>query len=291
MSSATPSIPLFGDAYLADTRHLSLEEHGAYLQLLMIAWRIEGCCLPDDDARLARMLGVTAAKWRKLKPSVMAFWTLQDGAWKQARLTKEREFVEQKRAKNKAAAETRWSVQGAENIDGEECERISERNAPPPPPKKEGSVANATVGEADDPVKVLFDTGVQLLTAAGQTEKQARSLIGKWRKGRSDGDVLTALIDCRARAISEPVEWLQKRFGGVKHVSASGYEYRGSDADILREAERRGDMATYWAVKGQSESTGPPKRTAEPPADPKVASILGQATSSLRLPREQRARA
>jgi uncharacterized protein YdaU (DUF1376 family) len=137
MSGATPSIPLFGDAYLADTRHLSLEEHGAYLQLIMIAWRIEGCCLPDDDARLARMLGCTAAKWKKLKPAVMAFWSLENGSWKQARLTKERKFVEEKRAKNKSAAETRWNGQPLEIKQANGCERISERNAPPPPPMKE----------------------------------------------------------------------------------------------------------------------------------------------------------
>lgn len=284
MSSAAPAIPLFGDAYLADTRHLSLEEHGAYLQLIMIAWRIDGCCLPDDDARLARMLGVTPSRWRKLKPVVMAFWTLENGVWKQARLSKERQFVEEKRAKNKASADARWKGQASENIEGEECERISERNAPPPPPKKEGSVADATVGEADDPVKALFDAGVQILTSAGQTEKQARSLIGKWRKGRSDGDVLTALVDCRARAVSNPVEWLQKRFGGVRHVSASGYEYRGSDRDIMREAERRADWTTFHAVKAQiAEAPPPSKRRPDPPADPNVARLIGQASQGLRV--------
>jgi uncharacterized protein YdaU (DUF1376 family) len=108
VSSAVPAIPFFGDAYLADTRHLSLEEHGAYLQLIMIAWRIEGCCLPDDDARLARMLGTTAAKWRKLKPTVMAFWTLENGAWKQARLTKERNYVESRRQAQRDKAASKW---------------------------------------------------------------------------------------------------------------------------------------------------------------------------------------
>lgn len=81
MSSNAPSMPLFGDAYLADTRHLSLEEHGAYLQLMMIAWRSSDCALPDDDTRLARMLGITAGRWAKLKGTVMAFWTLTDKGW------------------------------------------------------------------------------------------------------------------------------------------------------------------------------------------------------------------
>jgi uncharacterized protein YdaU (DUF1376 family) len=143
MSSAAPAIPLFGDAYLADTHHLTLEEHGAYLKLLMIAWRMDDCALPDDDARLALMLGCTAAKWAKLKPAVMAFWQLSDKGWQQGRLSKERKFVEEKRAKNSSAATARWNSQVTENKQTEECERISkrisERNAPPPPPidKKE----------------------------------------------------------------------------------------------------------------------------------------------------------
>lgn len=134
MSSNAPSMPLFGDAYLADTRHLSLEEHGAYLQLMMIAWRSSDCALPDDDARIARMLGITAGRWAKLKPTVMAFWSLGENGWIQKRLTKERAFVDEKRAKNKSAAESRWNGQVVENKQSDECERISERNAPPPPP-------------------------------------------------------------------------------------------------------------------------------------------------------------
>jgi hypothetical protein len=123
-----------------------------------------------------------------------------------------------------------------------------------PPPKDNikppASEANASGGGAADPVKALFDVGVALLVETGSTEKQARSLIGKWRKGRKDGEVLTALLDCRNRAISNPIEWLEKRFVGGRYVSASGYEYRGDIEAVIREAERRNDMATYWKAKG-----------------------------------------
>lgn len=136
MSTSAPSIPLFGDAYLADTRHLSLEEHGAYLQLMMIAWRSADCALPDDDVRLARMLGISAGRWAKIKGAVMAFWTLGETGWTQKRLSKERAFVEEKRTKNKSAANSRWNNQPIENKQRDECERISKRNAPPPPPNR-----------------------------------------------------------------------------------------------------------------------------------------------------------
>lgn len=99
------AIPYFGDAYMADTRHLTLEEHGAYHLLLLIAWRSPNCAIPNDDKRIAQMLGITPKKWAAIKPTVLAFWTLTEHGWEQKRLTKERRWVDEKSRKNRAAAE------------------------------------------------------------------------------------------------------------------------------------------------------------------------------------------
>lgn len=134
---SAPAMPLFGDAYMADTRHLSLEEHGAYLSLLMIAWRCKGCALPNDDARIARMLGVTAKKWSRLKPVVMAFWTLTDAGWEQKRLLKERRFVAEKSEQNRAAISARWEAKRLKNNEVDDTNVIPDpygNDTPPPPP-------------------------------------------------------------------------------------------------------------------------------------------------------------
>lgn len=91
--SAFPSLPLFTDAFLADTGHLNAQETGAYLLLLMVAWRAPDCRLPDDDARLCRWARVDPRTWGRIKPKVMEFWRLADGHWTQKRLTKERDHV------------------------------------------------------------------------------------------------------------------------------------------------------------------------------------------------------
>lgn len=170
---STPAIPLFGDAYLSDTHHLSLEEHGAYLKLLMIAWRTADCSLPDDDKRLAMMLGVSTKRWGQLKPVVMEFWRLSDGQWTQKRLTKERLYVQHKRAKNAEAANERWNGQTIENkgtapserISGRKSERISQEacinDAPPPPPliPTDKSVGRAKHLIPDDWQPVEFGAG------------------------------------------------------------------------------------------------------------------------------------
>jgi uncharacterized protein YdaU (DUF1376 family) len=53
---------------MADTTHLTLEEHGAYLLLLMAMWRRAGA-IAEADA--ARVLGLHARAWLRLKPRLM----------------------------------------------------------------------------------------------------------------------------------------------------------------------------------------------------------------------------
>jgi uncharacterized protein YdaU (DUF1376 family) len=106
-----PALTLWTDAYLSDTRHLSTVEHGAYLLLLMEAWRRPHCDLPDDDQILSRLAGLAPKEWAKVKPVIMEFWT-RDGrrkTWSQKRLVKERDAA---RKRSKSASDNsskRWN--------------------------------------------------------------------------------------------------------------------------------------------------------------------------------------
>lgn len=105
-----PYLPMWTDAYLADTTHLHTEEHGAYLLLLFSAWRNPECSLPDDDATLSRLAGLSLAKWKAMKPTIMAFWKLdkRKKRWVQKRLQVERKKAVSKRGKAKDSAASRW---------------------------------------------------------------------------------------------------------------------------------------------------------------------------------------
>jgi uncharacterized protein YdaU (DUF1376 family) len=81
--SRFPSLPLFADACIADTAHLTAEQTGAYLLLLMMAWRSPECRLPNDDAKLMRWARVDRRRWSRVKPIVMGFWMLSDGYYTQ----------------------------------------------------------------------------------------------------------------------------------------------------------------------------------------------------------------
>lgn len=102
--SKAPAMPMYWDAYLADTTHLTTEEHGAYMLLLAAMWRRNGS-VPDDDKDNARILGLTPAKWRKVKVRLMETipgFIINDGSITQEKLQKTWENTQEKISKNKA---------------------------------------------------------------------------------------------------------------------------------------------------------------------------------------------
>lgn len=105
-----PYMPLWVDDYERDTRHLTTEEHGAYLLLLMAAWKSQSNSLADDDDMLARIAGVSSERWGQMKRIVMAFWSLDGRSkkWVQKRLKKERRLAVDRKQKASDAAASRW---------------------------------------------------------------------------------------------------------------------------------------------------------------------------------------
>jgi len=102
-----PYLPLWTDAYLADTSHLSTIEHGAYLLLLMAMWRNKST-LPNDDKLLARYARLNAGQWRRIKPTILGFFDVTESEISQGRLTDEYEAVKRKSIVNTISANARW---------------------------------------------------------------------------------------------------------------------------------------------------------------------------------------
>ena len=101
-------MPLYIGDYLADTSHLSMEQSGAYLHLLMHQWR-RGT-VPDQDAQLAAICRYTVTRWqRKIAPAIRPLFTPMDGALVQLRLHAEREKSQKTSDERTLAANKRWN--------------------------------------------------------------------------------------------------------------------------------------------------------------------------------------
>lgn len=93
-------MPMYWDAYLADTTHLTCEEHGAYLLLLAAMWRRDGS-VPNSDPDIARILHLGPAKWRRIKQRLSPFLNITENTITQQKLTKTWKKTQEKITKNK----------------------------------------------------------------------------------------------------------------------------------------------------------------------------------------------
>lgn len=83
-------MPLYIADYLGDTAHLTTEQHGAYLLLLMACWK-QGGVLADNDAALAATARLGLSQWRKHRPVIQTFFASQVGQWSHKRVAAELE--------------------------------------------------------------------------------------------------------------------------------------------------------------------------------------------------------
>lgn len=103
-----PAMPLWTDAYLADTTHLSTIEHGAYLLLMFAMWRTPDKRLPNNADLLARYCKLTKGQWDRIGPVLMPFFRVEADSITQGRLTDEANLVRQHSKKQSDKARARW---------------------------------------------------------------------------------------------------------------------------------------------------------------------------------------
>lgn len=136
-------MPLYVSDYLADTSHLSTEEHGAYMLLLMHAW-MNGGELPVDDNRLRRICRMDEKPWKSSKNEIKAFFYEREGVLRHHRVDKEieraQQLVNQRSAAGKASAEKRKAEREAQRNGNDRStsvatdeQREAQRNGKPSP--------------------------------------------------------------------------------------------------------------------------------------------------------------
>jgi uncharacterized protein YdaU (DUF1376 family) len=103
-------------AYLAKTRMLTTEQHGAYLLLLMAMWKSEHGKLPNDDKKLARIACASLKRWHYLRDEVMEFFTIDGDSIRHERIDQDRAAltaaIEQKKLAGQASGRSRSAKKG-----------------------------------------------------------------------------------------------------------------------------------------------------------------------------------
>ena len=219
-------MPLYVGDYLADTLHLTTRQHGAYLLLLMHAWR-NGGNIPTTEAAQAAVARMPVKEWAKDAEIVLEFFDFdtagKDGIWHQ-RVRDELAVAEamtqqrSKAGKASAAKRERERQQNRNEISTPVERPMDSRTKPSQSPSPDDSEANASGADAPkfDPVKAMFDDGVRLLTDTGTSESNARSQIGKWRKTHGDEATRDSIQAAFDHGITKPIEWINARLGKPK---------------------------------------------------------------------------
>lgn len=216
-----PALPLWTDAYLGDTTHLTTIEHGAYLLLLMTAWRTRDCALPDDDRLLARYARMSAAQWKRMRPVIAEFFNVDDGAWTQRRLSDEREAVKrfretqsEKGAKGGKAKSLKYNnrhLAGAENgqapaVAGVKPESGLPYSIPTIPLDRESNGASPA---AIDPEKDFWDQAKSYL---GKHSKNPGALVGKWLRDHGKDETARAITSAQIEHAVAPIAYIEGYF-------------------------------------------------------------------------------
>lgn len=108
--TTSPYMPLYIADYLADTSHLTTEESGAYMLLIMAYWQ-RGKALPADPNRLANIARLPNERWVLVERSLNEFFEVVDGTWRHKRVEQELQNfenkVQQRKDAGKRSAEAR----------------------------------------------------------------------------------------------------------------------------------------------------------------------------------------
>ena len=102
-----PRMPVDVAKLLADTSHMAPDEKGAYFCILFTMW-LHGGRLRDDEQELARIVGLSVQRWRKIAERVCRPLTFAGGQVSQKRLTATWLDVQALRQKHQDGASKRW---------------------------------------------------------------------------------------------------------------------------------------------------------------------------------------
>lgn len=207
-----PYLPLYVGDYLKDTGHLTTEQHGAYVLLLMRMWSAGGILSPDEG-RLARLAGVSVKKWRPIWSVLSEFFIVAENGISHKRVAEELQKAEALRIKRSAAGAKGGATKPNRNNGAAQANAKAEpKQIIPDHEDKDASQAQHPLAEQGRADLNLIES--QLREASGQQSDPTPSLfvlsapLG-WIESGHDWqlDVLPTVRSVAARMARKPKSW------------------------------------------------------------------------------------
>ena len=180
-----PYMPWYPSDYGADTKHLTLEEHGAYRLLLDELW-LKGGALRFDEKRLAKRLSVTPHRFRKIWSEIGEFFCLAGGEISNKRVTEElekaRKNIEKRTEVARQAAQKRWKKDKKNS--GRSMPEAMPTQCQPEPEGSGRTLTGSTMNLTPDGALALGELRAACVTEHTRDEvSKLESCITGWRDG------------------------------------------------------------------------------------------------------------
>lgn len=147
-----PYFPMYPTDFEAKTSHLSIAEDGAYNRLLRLCWMTPGCSLPaDEEWIMRRARAMTEADREAVRTVLGEFFTLENGRYSNARLTREFHAANEAHEKRKQAGAKGGRTKALKSNEPEssKAKAMPKQPEPEPEPVKRDTNVSLAQPEAD----------------------------------------------------------------------------------------------------------------------------------------------
>lgn len=227
--------------YVADTRHLTPAQHGAYLLLICEYW-VKGS-LPQDDRTLARIVGMTSKEWAGAKNVVQGFF--HDG-WQHKRIDAELAKAKDKHERRQEAGKRGGIASANSKQSPSNATSNAQASSSEPEPEKKDSEPIGSGAEAPtDHRKRLFDEGLpKLARLTGKGPDACRSFVGKCLKAAGDDavTVLGLIEEAERNQAVDPSAWIVARLKPVE-ISNGKQTVHAAARDFSRQLQALNEPA------------------------------------------------
>jgi uncharacterized protein YdaU (DUF1376 family) len=197
-------MPLYIADYLADTGHLSMAEHGAYVLLIMHYWQNGG--LPSDETKLARICRATPKEWAAVRDTVAALF---GESWTHKRIdaeiAKASDTISKRSAAGKAGASARYGKRNANGMANAE-QTHAPPPSPPPSPQERNNKEDIRPDGRSTPAKFEFE---------GRHIRLTKSDHDQWRKAFTNLDLDAELLALDEWAGTQGKGWFHAVSGAL----------------------------------------------------------------------------